>query len=119
MCVVIAVVAVAVAVAAVVVVVVVVVPFWPLMRFRPSTLIRYICVYVLIHFQERFQIDAFSIKTLSVLVHVDRRPERIEIYASSTGPYTISPLCSVRLKKIPNFEWIKVLCGRSTKRKLS
>ena len=38
-----------------------------LMRFRPSTL-RYVRVYVLIHFQERFQIDAFSMKTLSVLV---------------------------------------------------
>ena len=88
-----------------------------MIRFRPSTLIRYVFVYVLIHFQERFQIDAFSIKTLSVLVHVHRTPERIEIYASSTGPYTISPLCSVRLKKIPNFEWIKVLCGRSAKRK--
>ena len=37
------------------------------MRFRPSTL-RYVRVYVLIHFQERFQIDAFSMKTLSVLV---------------------------------------------------
>ena len=38
-----------------------------LKRFRPSTL-RYVRVYVLIHFQERFQIDAFSMKTLSVLV---------------------------------------------------
>ena len=34
------------------------------MRFRPSTLIRYGCVFVLIHFQERVQIkiDAFSMK---------------------------------------------------------
>ena len=38
-----------------------------LMRFQPSTL-RYVRVYVLIHFQERFQIDAFSMKTLSLLV---------------------------------------------------
>ena len=38
-----------------------------LMRFRPSTL-RHVRVYVLIHFQEPFQIDAFSMKTLSVLV---------------------------------------------------
>ena len=36
-----------------------------LKRFRPSALIRYVCVFVLIHFQERFQIDAFSMKTLS------------------------------------------------------
>ena len=28
----------------------------------------HVCVFVLIHFQERFQIDAFSMKTLSVLV---------------------------------------------------
>ena len=39
-----------------------------LMRFGPSKLIGHICVFVLINFQERFQIDAFSIKTLSVLV---------------------------------------------------
>ena len=39
-----------------------------LMRFRPSTLIRYVCVFVLIHFQERLQIDEFSMQTLSVLV---------------------------------------------------
>ena len=36
-----------------------------LMRFR---LIRYVCVFVLIHFQERFHIDVFSMQTLSVLV---------------------------------------------------
>ena len=40
-------------------------------RFLPSTLMR-LCVFVLIHFQERFQIDAFSIKTLSVLVWTKR-----------------------------------------------
>ena len=43
-----------------------------LMRFRPfrlpSTLIRYVCIFVVIHCEERFQIDAFSMKTLSVLV---------------------------------------------------
>ena len=37
-------------------------------RFRPSTLIRYVCVFSLIHFQECFKIDAFSMKTFSVLV---------------------------------------------------
>ena len=34
--------------------------FFILMRFRPSTVIPYERVFVLIHFQERFQIDAFS-----------------------------------------------------------
>ena len=38
------------------------------MHYRSSTLTRYVCVFVLIHFQERYQIDAFSMKTLSVLV---------------------------------------------------
>ena len=42
-----------------------------LMRFRPfSTVHTYTicCAFVLIHFQESFQIDAFSMKTLGVLV---------------------------------------------------
>ena len=41
-----------------------------LMRIRPSTQIRsrYEGVFILIHFQERFQIDAFTMKTLIVLV---------------------------------------------------
>ena len=34
----------------------------------PSTVIRYVCILVLIQFLERFQIDAFSMKTISVLV---------------------------------------------------
>ena len=38
------------------------------MPFRPSTLLRYVWVFVLILFQERFQIDAFSMKTLGVLL---------------------------------------------------
>ena len=54
----------------------------PAILHRPSTLIRYVCVFLLIHFQERFQIDAFSMKTLSVL-GMDRRPKRIEMYAFS------------------------------------
>ena len=37
-------------------------------HFWPSTLIRYVCVSVLINFQERFEIYALSMKTLSVLV---------------------------------------------------
>ena len=36
--------------------------------FRQLTLIRYERVFVLIHFQERFQIDALLMRTLSVLV---------------------------------------------------
>ena len=60
-----------------------------------STLIRYVCVSVGIHFQQRFQIDAFSVNTLSVFerISVDGRPKRIEMYAFSnknalvwTGP---------------------------------
>ena len=42
-----------------------------LMRFGPSKLIGHVCVFVLINFQERFQIDAFSIKILSVLVSTE------------------------------------------------
>ena len=40
--------------------------FFILMRFRPSTPLWYGCVFVSIHFQERFQIYAFSMTTLSV-----------------------------------------------------
>ena len=43
-------------------------------RFRPSfTLIWYVCAFVLIHFQERFQIR----------INVDERPKRIEMCAFS------------------------------------
>ena len=52
-----------------------------LMRFRPSTITEYVRVFVLMHSQERFQIDAFSINAKRV--GVDRRPKRIEIYAFS------------------------------------
>ena len=37
-------------------------------RFRPSTLIHYVCVSVLMHFLEHFQTDAFFMKTLGALV---------------------------------------------------
>ena len=37
-------------------------------RFQVSTQIRYVRVSICIHFQQRFQIDAFSMNTLSVLV---------------------------------------------------
>ena len=46
-----------------------------LMRFRPSALIRYLCVFVLIHFQERFRWKR------SAHLIVDGTPERIEMYA--------------------------------------
>ncbi len=54
-------------------------------RFRVSTLIRYVCVFICIHFQQRFQIDAFSVNTLSVFerISVDGRPKRIEMHAFS------------------------------------
>ena len=64
-------------------------------RFQVSTLIRYVCVFICIHFQQRFQIDAFSVNTLSVFesISVDGRPKRFEMYAFSnenalvwTGP---------------------------------
>ena len=63
--------------------------------FQVSTLIRYVCVCICIHFQQRFQIDAFSVNTLSVFerISVDGRPKRIKMYAFSnenalvwTGP---------------------------------
>ena len=38
-------------------------------RFQVSTLIRYVCVSICIHFQQRFQIDAFS---ENALASVDR-----------------------------------------------
>ena len=39
-----------------------------LLRFRPSTLIRFVWVFVLIHSQGCFQMHAFSMKSLCVLV---------------------------------------------------
>ena len=39
-----------------------------LMCFRLSTRRRYVCVFIWIHFRERFQIDAVSSKMLSVLM---------------------------------------------------
>ncbi len=52
---------------------------------RSSTLIRYVCVFICIHFQQCFQIDAFSVNTLSVFerISVDGRPKRNEMYAFS------------------------------------
>ena len=71
-------------------------------RFQMSTLIRYVCVSICIHFQQRFQIDAFSVNTLSVFkrISVDGRPKRINLYAFSnenalvwTGPYLTCEKC--------------------------
>ena len=60
-----------------------------MMRFRPSILIRFVCVFVLIHFQERFQIDVLSVRTEGLNIHT----KRIEMYTFSnenssvwTGP---------------------------------
>ena len=55
-------------------------------RFQVSTRIRYVCVSICVQrFQQRFQIDAFSVNTLSVFerISVDGRPKRIEMYAFS------------------------------------
>ena len=52
------------------------------MSLSPYTLIRCVYVSVSIYFQERFQINAFSMKTLGVLVWTER-PIRIEMYALS------------------------------------
>ena len=60
-----------------------------LMRFRPSTLIRYMRIFILIHYQECFQINTFLMITLSVLFSVDRRPKCIEMW---TGPKFQTPL---------------------------
>ena len=58
---------------------------------------RYVCVFVLIHFQERFQIDAFSMKTLSVLVwteglnaykYVRFQTKPLRVRLVWTGPYS-------------------------------
>ena len=60
-----------------------------LMRFRPPTLIRYLRIFILILYQECFQINAFSIITLSVLFSVDRRDKCIKM---RTGPKFQTPL---------------------------
>ena len=52
------------------------------MSLSPYTLIRRVYVSVSIYFQERFLINAFSMKTLGVLVWTER-PIRIEMYALS------------------------------------
>ena len=54
-------------------------------RFRVSTVIRYVCVFICVHFQQRFQIDACSVNTLSVFkrISVDGRLKCIEMYAFS------------------------------------
>ena len=56
-----------------------------LLRFRPSRLIRYVCVFVLIHFQKRFQIDESAQR-----ISVDVRPKRIEMYAISNRRKRVS-----------------------------
>ena len=60
-----------------------------LMRFRPSTPIRYVRIFILIHYQECFQINTFSMITLSVLFSVEKRPKCIELWR---GPKFQTPL---------------------------
>ncbi len=63
-------------------------------RCRVSTLYDiYVCVFICIHFQQRFQIDAFSVNTLSVFerISVDGRPKRIEMYAFSNEKKQLIP----------------------------
>ena len=78
-------------------------------RFQVSTLIRYVCVCICIHFQQRFQIDAFSVNTLSVFerISVDGRPKRINLYAFSnenalvwTGPKAAKALYTEELLRV-------------------
>ena len=85
--------------------------------FRPSTRIRYVCVFVWNHFQERFQIDAFSMKTFSGLVWIGS-PKRIERYTFSyenalvlTGSYLFVS-CDCHLQVL-----ISSLMSSSTERK--
>ena len=52
------------------------------MSLSPYTLIRCVYVSVSIYFQELFQINAFSMKTLGVSVWTER-PIRIEMYVLS------------------------------------
>ena len=59
-----------------------------LMPFRRSTLTRYVCVSILIHFQERFQIDAFSHGEKAQRISVDRRSKRIK-FQGWTGPLSM------------------------------
>ena len=75
-------------------------------RFRMSTLIRYVCVFICIHFQQRFQIDAFSVNTLSVFerISVDGRPKRIEMYAFSNENalvWTGSKIQAIKRNSVP------------------
>ena len=60
-----------------------------LIHFWPSTLIRYVCIFFLIHCHQHFQIDAFLMITLSILSSVDRRPKCIDM---RTGPKFQTPL---------------------------
>ena len=60
-----------------------------LIHFWPSTLIRYVCIFFLIHCHQHFQIDAFLMITLSILFSVDRRHKCIEMWK---GPKFQTPL---------------------------
>ena len=53
------------------------------LRVQLSSLIRCVCVLICIQFQQSFQIDAFSVNTLSVFecISVNQRAKRIKVYA--------------------------------------
>ena len=70
------------------------------MPFRRSTLIRYVCVSILIHFQECFQIDAFSRGEKAQRISVDGRSKRIK-FQGWTGPVCndLPRLCYIKCFK--------------------
>ena len=76
-----------------------------LMRFRPSSLIQYVCVFVLIHFRERFQIGLFSMKTEGlnfqnwgrclIVLHIIAFSQRGGRFWSSSGVFPSSRVWNV------------------------
>ena len=59
--------------------------------------------FVLIHFQERFQIDAFSMKTQ--LIGVGERPKGIEMYAFSNKNSLVWTLMRLLLSRLLNINF--------------
>ena len=70
-------------------------------------------------FQQRFQIDAFSVSTLSVFerISVDGRPKRIEIHAFSnenalvwTGPQIDESFCTCYRRRFLKYKKMHIKC---------
>ena len=59
--------------------------------------------FVLIHFQERFQIDAFSMKTQ--LISLGERPKGIEMYAFSNKNSLVWTLMRLLLSRLLNINF--------------